>query len=399
MSPNTPDPLVALDTATAMTTTLGARPDTVLPLGPFLGDLRSRRAEIEAQRRLPDDILYGLAAVGLRRLCVPRRFGGDEIDPVGFARVLEEVAKADAATAWCVWTYGSAPWVLAYAADDVAAEVWSTGPDVLIASLLSPSGVTRPAAGGYRLTGRWPFASGSIGAHWLVCRATVAGTPGALRLMLVPAASVRCLDTWSSAGLCGTGSGDVVVDDVFVPEAFAIDFDAGSRRRPEPLYAFPHRGLACGSAAIALGIARDALDELVSLAATKRTAFGAGPLAERPAVQAGAARAEAELGAARAFLYQCTATAWESVLRDGDVPARHQAMLRAAANHACRAAVRVVDFAYTTAGGTSVYRSSPLQRHFRDIHTVTQHFFHSDEIDEMAGRVLWGVHDDLPSRL
>ncbi len=369
-----------------------------MPLALFGDVLRSRRGDIEKLRRLPDEVLTGLLSVGLGRLCVPRRFGGDETDPVGFMRIVEEVARADAATAWCVWIYGSAPWFLAHADGDVAAEVWSGGPDVLIASPLAPCGVAEPAVGGYRLSGRWPFASGSVGADWVVCRAALAGSPRSTRLMLVPAASVVCVDTWSSVGLCGTGSGDVVIDDLFVPEPFAIDFDGGVRRWPEPLYGFPHRGLAAVSATIALGIARDALDELVSLAATKHPALGSGRLAERPVVQAAVARAEVELGSARAFLYECTEDVWRAVLGGGAVPDRGQAMLRAAANHTCRTAARVVDLAYGTAGGSSVYRSSPLQKHFRDIHTLTQHFFHSDEIDEMAGRVFLGV-TGLPSRL
>lgn len=382
-----------------MTAALDHQPAGAPLLAPFLDGLRSRRGEIEDQRRLPDDVLDGLRAAGLGRLCVPRRFGGDETDPVAFVRLLENVARADAATAWCVWIYGSAPWFLAHAGDDVAAEVWATGPDVFIASPLTPAGVAEPRIGGYRLSGRWPFASGSAAADWLVCRATVAGTPGGLRLMVVPAAAVRCVDTWDAPGLCGTGSGDVVIDGVFVPESFAIDFDAGARRWTEALYAFPHRGLAAGSAAIALGIAREALDELVRLAATKKTSFGSGRLGERPAVQGAVARAEAELAAARALLHQCTEEAWDAVLSQGAVPIRRQAMLRAAANHACRSAAQVVDVAYSTAGATSVYRSSPLQRQFRDIHTLTQHFFHSEEIDEMAGRALLGIDDGSPSRL
>ncbi|MEA2686474.1 MAG: indole-3-acetate monooxygenase [Actinomycetota bacterium] len=373
----------------------------------FVADVRCRRQEIEDGRRLPAPVLQGLVDAGLARLCVPRRFGGDETDPIGFMAVVEEVARADASTAWCLWIYSSAPWFLSRAADGVADELFADGPDLLIASPLVPKGVATPTAGGYRLSGRWPFASGSQGADWLVCRAVVAGArageagggPPAMRLMLVPAASVTTVDTWWTSGLCGTGSGDVVVDDVFVPEPHAIDFDGAGSRWPESLYSFPHRGLACVSAAIALGVARDSLDEFIGLAQAKTPTFGSSRLAERSQVQTKVARAEAELGSARAYLHQSVGEAWESVLSTGSVPARLQAMLRAAANHACRAAAGVVDTVYNAAGGTSIYRSSPLQRSFRDIHSVTQHFFHSEDVDEQAGRVLLGVDDLGATRL
>jgi len=369
------------------------------PMADFLADVRARRQEIEDGRRLPGSILRGLRATGLARLSVPRRFGGDEADPMGFMTTVEEVARADASTAWCLWIYASAPWFLSRADDCVAQAVYADGPDVLIASPLAPKGVATPTAGGYRLRGRWPFASGSDGADWFVCRATLAGAgataggPPAMRLMLVPSGSVERLDTWWTAGLCGTGSGDVVVDDLFVPESYAIDFDRGSRRWPERLYDFPHRGLACVSAAIALGIAREALDEFVDLALAKTPTFGSSRLAERSRVQLQVARAEAELGGARAFLHQTVEDVWESVLFGGSVPDRQHALLRAAANHACRAAAGVVDTAYGAGGGTSIYRSSSFQRHFRDVHALTQHFFHSEDVDEMAGRVLLGIAD------
>ncbi len=366
----------------------------LLPLAEFLDDVRSRREEIEDARRLPEAVLRGLVDSGLGRLCVPHRFGGDETDPLGFMRTVGEVARADASTAWCLWLYSSAPWFLAYADEETSGEVYAAGPDVLIASPLAPKGVAAPVAGGYRLSGRWPFASGSNGADWFVCRAVVAGsTPPAMRLMLVASESVQRVDTWWSTGLCGTGSGDVVIDDVFVPERHAIDFDGGTRRWPERLYAYPHRGLACVSASIALGVARDALDEFVSLARAKTPAMGSGRLAERPLVQVKVARAEAELGAARAFLDQSVADSWEAVLSGGSAPARQQALVRAAANHACRSASAVVDTVYAAAGSSSVYRSSPLQRHFRDVHAVTQHFFHSEDVDQQAGSVLLGIDD------
>ncbi|MEA2842507.1 MAG: indole-3-acetate monooxygenase, partial [Actinomycetota bacterium] len=168
-------------------------------------------------------------------------------------------------------------------------------------------------------------------------------------------------------------------------------FGLGPRRWQEPLYSFPHHGLACGSAAIALGIAQDALDTFVTLAAGKNPAGSWRRLAEREAVQLQVARAEAELGAARAYLHQATGDVWDEVVRGGAASLRRRAVLRLAANHACRVATGVVDGAHHAAGSSAVPRTSVLGRHLRDVHTVTQHKFHSDEIDEIAGRVLLGL--------
>ena len=279
----------------------------------FLAGLRESREEIEANRCLTDQVVRGLVDAGLARLCVPHRLGGDQADPVALARCLEAVARADASTAWCVWIYASAPWFLAYASAAAIDAVYGDGPDALVASPLAPTGRATPVDGGVRVSGRWPFASGGRHCDWFLCRVVLEGGREQ-RLVLLPTYEVARLDTWWPNGLSGTGSGDVAVDDVFVPSERVVAFGQGPRRWSEPLYSFPHHGLACGSAAIALGIAQDALDTFVTLAAAKKPAGSSRRLAEREAVQLQVARAEAELGAARAFLHQATGDVWDDVL-------------------------------------------------------------------------------------
>ena len=364
------------------------------PVFEFLvAGLRDEREEIETQGRLPDRVVRGLVGAGLARLCVPHRFGGDQADPVTFARCLEAVARADASTAWCAWIYASAPWFLAYATPAATDEVYGDGPDALVASPLAPTGRATPVDGGVTVSGRWPFASGSRHCDWFLCRVVLDGGAGQ-RLVLLPSYEVARLDNWRPVGLRGTGSGDVVVDDLFVPEERVVAFGLGPRRWQEPLYAFPHHGLACGSAAIALGIAQDALDTFVALAAGKKPAGSTRRLAERGTVQVLVARAQVEIASARALLHQATGDVWDDVLRSGSAPLRRRALLRLAANHACRAATSVVDGMHHAAGSASVPHSSALGRHLRDIHTVTQHKFHNDEVDEMAGRVLLGIDEE-----
>ena len=210
--------------------------------------------------------------------------------------------------------YASAPWFLAYASASAIDAVYGDGPDALVASPLAPTGRATPVDGGVRVSGRWPFASGGHHCDWFLCRVVLEGGREQ-RLVLLPTYEVARLDTWRPNGLSGTGSGDVAVDDVFVPSERVVAFGQGPRRWSEPLYSFPHHGLACGSAAIALGIAQDALDTFVTLAAAKKPAGSSRRLAEREAVQLQVARAEAELGAARAFLHQATGDVWDDVLQ------------------------------------------------------------------------------------
>ncbi len=359
-------------------------------LAGFLAELRDAREEIEANRCLTDSVSRGLVDAGLARLCVPYHLGGDQADPLTFVRCLEAVARADASTAWCVWIYASAPWFLAYASAAAISAVYGDGPDALVASPLAPTGRATPVDGGVRVSGRWPFASGSRHCGWYLCRVVLEGGREQ-RLVLLPSYEVARLDNWWPNGLSGTGSGDVAVDDVFVPSERVVAFGQGPRRWSEPLYSFPHHGLACGSAAIALGIAQDALDTFVTLASGKKPAGSSRLLAEREAVQLQVARAEAELGAARSFLHQATGDVWDDVLQTGSSPLRRRALLRLAANHACRAATGIVGGMHHAAGSAAVPRASALARHLRDVHMVTQHKFHSDEVDEIAGRVLLGL--------
>jgi alkylation response protein AidB-like acyl-CoA dehydrogenase len=206
---------------------------------------------------------------------------------------------------------------------------------------------------------------------------------------------VRIIDTWDVAGLRGTGSHDIAVEDRFVPGARSLSLISDRPRADGPLYAFPVFGLlALGIAAAALGIARRALDELVVLARDKTPTGSRRRLAERPAIQAEVARAEATLGAARAFLLATVDAAWTRARAAGVIDVRERARLRLAATHATLASADAVDRMYSAGGGTAVYAASPLQRCFRDIHVATQHMMVAPATLELAGRILLGLEAD-----
>ena len=214
-------------------------------------------------------------------------------------------------------------------------------------------------------------------------------------MMLFPAADVRIVDTWTVSGLRGTGSHDMTVEDVLVPAERSVSLMDDRPREQGALYAFPAFGLlAFGIAAVALGIARAAIEELVRLAGGKRSQGSRRTLAERGVVQAEVAQAEALVRAGRAFLDDAIDRAWERAAADGAIGVEERVGLRLAATHATTSAARAVDLAYNAAGGTSVYAASPLQRCFRDVHVATQHAMVASATWELAGRILLGLDTD-----
>ena len=284
--------------------------------------------------------MQGLRDAGLFRMWLPAAIGGAALDPRSAMRVVEAVARADGSVGWCVHVAAQASWALPALDEDVVAGIF-TRDDVLAGSI----GPGRAVAvdGGYRATGRFPFASGCTHATWLagVCEIRDGDRPRALpdgrperRSLFFRPADCEILDTWDTTGLRGTGSHDFAVADVFVPAALATGPLTGApgRRWGGPLYRahfpWPLRG------AQALGIARHALDALIELAATKRPFGASQPLRDLPRVQATVARAEAALGAARAYLDATVAEMWDAVRQDRDLTAELAVRRQLATAHA-----------------------------------------------------------------
>jgi alkylation response protein AidB-like acyl-CoA dehydrogenase len=367
--------------------------DAARTLAPRIGALAE---ETERGRRLPAELVSAFAEAGFFEMCVPRDLGGPEVHPALLLDTVETLAAADAAAGWCAMIAATTSVLAAYLPDDDARTIYGS-PGTATGGAYAPQGRASAAPGGYRVTGRWAFASGCEHCTWLT-GGTIVQPPGGqpeARLMMFPAAEVEIIDTWNVSGLRGTGSHDIAVRDVFVPAARAISLTLDRPRRGGTLSAFPVFGLlALGGAAVATGIARRAIDELTSLAATKTATLQRRRLAERPVVQAKVAEAEALLGSARAFLREAVARAWDAAERGGEIPLVDRARLRLAATHSTASAARAVDLMYTAGGGTAVYASSPLQRCLRDAHAVTQHVMVAEPTYELVGRVLLGVDAD-----
>ena len=377
--------------------------DTVAAARSLQPMLRERAPEIAAARRLPADIARRFAEAGFFRTVVPRSLGGLEAPPQVTMQTIETLAQADASAAWCVMVSSTAGLSGAYLAPQAARAVYGD-PLAISGGSNTPTGRAEPAPGGFRLSGRWPWVSHVANCGWLKGISVVMaegkprmrpdGRPD-VRMMVFPAAQARLIDTWQVAGLEGTGSGDVEVSGIEVPEGFTYSLSHDAPREPGPLYRFPAFGLlALGIGAVALGNARAAVDDLLELAGSKKPQGSKRTLAERSLSQSELAQAEALLRSARAFYYEALEQAWAQACQGDDIGLEQRAALRLAATHATRTCADVVRRMYELGGGTVLFSSHPLQRRFRDAYAATQHMMIAPPSWELAGRVLMGLPTD-----
>lgn len=355
----------------------------------------------EQQRRVDPSLVKDLAKAGIFRMLVPREYGGEEVPPWIFVEVLEALAQGDGATAWCAMTGSTSGVLSAYMQEQGAQELWGSQPNGVMAGIFAPMGKATPVEGGYQLTGRWPFASGCENSTWCMGGAFVWEKDGPRKApngapiiysMFFPKEQANVMDTWSVSGLRGTGSHDISVEDLFVPEHHTTTLVGQRPQKSGTLYNFPPFGLlATGVAAVGLGIARASIDALIDLAGKKKAFGSRRTLAQQELTQLQVAQAEAELQAARSFVVTTLSDVWTRAEQNGAIETSDKARVRMAANHAAAASARVVDSMYHLGGGASIYQTSPLQRYFRDIHTMTQHVMISPKIMVTVGKTLLDV--------
>ncbi len=368
--------------------------------------IQAQAAQMEADRRLSAELARSLAELGIFRLMIPRRLGGLEMDLVPALHIFEELAQIDGSTGWCAMIGATGGTTSAFLSEEVAREIYASDPKVITAGALAPYGQARPTDGGYRVSGRWPFNSGCQHSQWLMGTSVIVenGQPRKLpngypetRLMIFPATEAAILDTWSVSGLRGSGSHDMTVQDVFVPEERAVAYGTGKRHQSGPLYTFPIFGLlAVSVASVATGMARGAIQSFVELAQTRRLTGSSRPLSQRASVQLQVAQAEAQLRAGRALLFQTVQDVWDRVVAGQTISHRDRALLRLSACHAASASAQAIDLMYQAAGTGAIWDTSPLQRHFRDVHVLTQHAVVAPPISELAGKILLGLETTFP---
>ncbi len=355
--------------------------------------IRKRAAEVERARRLPRDLLDDLVAAGCFRVLLPVSHGGLGADLAGAMRVFETLARADASVGWTVMI-GASGWCdlvgLPRAAFDA---LFASRSRAITAGVFNPSGSISREGDGYRVTGRWSFASGCQHADWLFgnCIEGMADGHPQLRMAVFSPDQVVIEDTWTVSGLSGTGSHHFRVQAVFVPSHRTLDPLGGEPCIDEVVARIPVPALlslAIGS--IAAGIGQGALDDIMALAAEKTPLLAGGKLAANAHFQFELARADAELRAARALLYESAESMWATLAGGSPLTLEQRARVRAAAVWATSVAAQVVTSAYRAGGGSSVYAESPLQRRLRDVNAVTQHFLVRPDTLTTAGAILAG---------
>jgi alkylation response protein AidB-like acyl-CoA dehydrogenase len=387
---------------TLVADTVGAREwaDRATAHGPII---QRYRDESERQRKMARPIFEAIVDTGILEMLVPRAFGGLQAEPTAQLRVIEEISRYDASAGWNVMIWSGAGLFADYLSEQAAQEILGPGQGTVLGGAVNPTGQATPVPGGFRVAGRWSFASGCHYLTWFLAgcmlmdgdrpRMLDNGAPD-LRAVLIPARYCEILDTWHSAGLRGTGSHDFRVDNAFVPTEHTMPlfkFFAGPTVRPGTAYPSPFYDLASPSlAAVGLGIARDAIESFKSLARCKTPAIGTTMLANQHTIHQRVGKAEALLRSARVYLYSTLEEI--NAAHQGGAPIREEdsAALRLATSHCAQSAVEVVDLMFDAAGGTSVYESSRLERCFRDVHVVTHHMMAAPANVEMVGHYLLG---------
>jgi alkylation response protein AidB-like acyl-CoA dehydrogenase len=347
-------------------------------LGPLL---RERADAAEAAATLPEDVVTAIADAGFFRLTLPRGLGGREVEPTIFMPIVEALARADGSAAWAT-VIGNSGLFLAWMDQDLAAGLLAGNPDAAMTGTLGPEGRGIPEAGGLRVSGRWAFNSGCPHAALFSGGLLVMDGPAPRmvgsrpdwRWAVYPAEHAEILPTWTGAmGLRGTGSHDVVLDALLVPEGHTVMPFYEPPVADGPLYRMPFFSLLKAlMVGIPLGVARHALDEFAGYARTK-VRNGPGPIAEEDDVQIRLGMAEAAVRGARAHVLDEIEGMWRTVLAGDEPTDTDRARLTLAVNATLQASLGAVDEVFALAGAHSLYAGDTIQRCWRDLHAAAQH--------------------------
>ncbi|SEN15741.1 acyl-CoA dehydrogenase family protein [Bradyrhizobium sp. OK095] len=345
-------------------------------------EITARAAEIEAARHVPPDLVERLRSIGLFRMFVPRSHGGLELDFPAGLEVIKALTRLDGSIGWISIVGGIGALFAAAARPELYQQMYQDGPDVAICGSSQPAGTAERVSGGYRVKGRWPFASSCTHAEWIggFCIVTENGKPipgphgkPQLRAVALPARDWEIEDTWHAAGLKGTGSHHIALRERLVPETHVFDLDAAPRMSG-PLYQTLRQWLPLLHGAFSLSMAEGTVDDLLALAHTgKQQLYAAVPMRESETFQYELGRISANLRAAQAFHEVQVASHWRralaGTLNDDDV------MIEGSGSAVWLATtcVSIADACFALAGSSAVYDSSPLQRRLRDLHVGAQH--------------------------
>ncbi len=357
---------------------------------------------------MTSELLSALHDSGLFRLLLEKRFDGAEVCPSDFSVIIEEVAKHDASTAWCLCQANGCTMTASFLDDSVANEIWGHDPKGVVAWGPGKSEAV-PEGDGFRVNAKCAFASGGRHATWIGTHSTIIDENGepilsesggrAVRTMLIPVKEIAWEDIWHVVGLRGTASDGYEIKDHYVPYEHTVHRDDPKERRTDsPLYQFRQTNLyASGFSGVAMGIAQSMLDAFAELALTKTPRRQQNPLSQSAVVQSEFARASVRLDAARSFLRGELDDIWAAVCATGDLTVEQRMRIRLATTHGIHEAKAAADTVYDAAGATAIFQNGPYERRFRDLHTVTQQMQGRKAHYETVGAFLLGNPPDLSS--
>ncbi len=364
-------------------------------------EIKAQSGAIEAERRLPPALAHHLMEAGVFRMGTPRAYGGAELDPMSQVRVVEELSRIEGSVGWLSMISTAGSFIPAFL-EPAAAQRLFGAVDSVVAGQVRPPHRADLVEGGYRLSGTYHFGSGCQHASIFTAGCNIYendevrrhGRHPEYRVLLVPASKASIVDVWDTTGMRGTGSNDIVLDNVFVPFSDSTTM----MEKPHasgPLYRFPPLFLV-SHAGVPLGIARNALDFVEELTTQKKAIPSGQLMREDPTVQETIAWAEAHLGAARSYVYSTLEDLWETLCK-GDRPSpRQRAAYRMMMTYSHQAAKQLITTLYDTAATSAIFRSSRLDRDVRDILTACQHRVVHLKMYRPAGRLLLGLDPEEP---
>lgn len=361
-----------------------------------LADLRARRDEFRDQRHVSDDVVREWRDLGLYAAFVPQELGGNGMNAVDFLERIERISAADGSAGW-VASFAFATKYLSSLPEATLRGIYADRADVVFAGAVFPPQPAEVVDGGVRVSGRWKFGSGCMGADLIGVGISIpSGSKSGLPIMAVmPAEQVRIDPTWDTVGMTGTGSHDLVVEDVFVPDEWLMVRGAPASI-DGPGYRYPSLAMAAQVLAVCgLGVAREALDHVVAIADRSKSITGAPTLGDRANVQIHLAEAEAKLQSARSWFYDRTHEAWSCAERGEDVPRELNMQLRLASSHAARTGADVARACFEMTGTMGIFNANPLSRYLTDAMVTAQHAFLTEGSFMNAGKVMVG-HDPIP---
>lgn len=367
----------------------------------LLPAIRERADETERLRVVPDASVKELEEVGFFRLLQPRRFGGFEADPVDFYTAVREIAGACGSTGWISSVVGVHAWQVALFPDQAQQAVWGSDPNTRLSSSYSPTGKATITEGGYLLSGKWSFSSGCDHCSWVLLGGLVFNEDGNVvdfKTFMVPRESYTIVDVWNVVGLAGTGSNDIVVDDVFVPDAFTLSmsdtgrcFGPGQEHNPADLYKLPFHSIFTGTITVPIiGMARGAYAEHVEMQRTRvRAAYLGEKASLDPFAAVRIARASSEIDAAWALMVNNIREEQAHVAKGEPIPLELRLRVRRDQVLGTQRAIDAIDSLFEASGGRALATGTHLQRAWRDAHAGRVHAANDPE----RALQMFGAHE------